>query len=460
MPAQFSLPPDTRAVGTGNPPLDMDGVVDALTAAGVPNNVLNAAYAGGADPTGVANSAPAFQAAINALPAGGGAIYVPPGTYTLATALTPVSGMRLYGSSYQAATLQSSVSSLFTMDIGSQLDVVEIDHLSLIVTGAFPIFSKMWITRSSVHHCYLQAHNAGAAIWYSNSGTGYMAECRFYENREQVWGATRTVPAWYLNASNTGTLFQVNDNHWRDNVCFDNDHDAAQYWYQIVYSGAFAGVTNNANVFTDIVWEFPCGGMVWLDSCTYTTLERLTNEDLAALTVGSPLIKVTKNANGGASQNTTIRDYSRRGGSAAITDIQLASTCIGTEIDSPVAQGGSVLTIDLGSATFTTLTAMPPAANVSYLNTGTYQAVLSGGLQVKEGSNAKQGTAVLVAGSSVVANTSVTASSRIFLTSNADGGTPGWLRVSARTAGTSFTITSSSATDTSTVAWEIFEPSP
>ena len=80
------------------------------------------------------------------------------------------------------------------------------------------------------------------------------------------------------------------------------------------------------------------------------------------------------------------------------------------------------------------------------------------GLRVKEGSNAKQGTAVLVAGTSVVANTSVTASSRILLTSNVDGGTPGFLRVSARSAGVSFTITSSSGTDTSTVAYQIFEP--
>jgi hypothetical protein len=47
---------------------------------------------------------------------------------------------------------------------------------------------------------------------------------------------------------------------------------------------------------------------------------------------------------------------------------------------------------------------------------------------------------------------------RILVTSNADGGTPGFLRVSARTAGTSFTVTSSSGTDTSTFAYEIFEP--
>ncbi|OHD21349.1 MAG: hypothetical protein A2Y38_16575 [Spirochaetes bacterium GWB1_59_5] len=80
------------------------------------------------------------------------------------------------------------------------------------------------------------------------------------------------------------------------------------------------------------------------------------------------------------------------------------------------------------------------------------------GHRVKEGSNAKQGTATLSGGSVVVSNTSVTANSRIFLTGQVDGGTPGWLRVSARTAGASFTITSSSGTDASTVAYEIFEP--
>lgn len=82
------------------------------------------------------------------------------------------------------------------------------------------------------------------------------------------------------------------------------------------------------------------------------------------------------------------------------------------------------------------------------------------GLQVKEGTNAKQGTAVLVGGTVVVSNTAVTANSRIFLTAQNTGGTPGALRVSARTAGTSFTITSTSATDTSTVAYQIFEPAP
>lgn len=80
------------------------------------------------------------------------------------------------------------------------------------------------------------------------------------------------------------------------------------------------------------------------------------------------------------------------------------------------------------------------------------------GYRTKEGSNAKQGTATLAAGTNTVANTSVTATSRIFLMSQADGGTPGFIRVSTRVVGTSFTITSSSNTDTSVIAYEIFEP--
>lgn len=82
------------------------------------------------------------------------------------------------------------------------------------------------------------------------------------------------------------------------------------------------------------------------------------------------------------------------------------------------------------------------------------------GIQVKEGVTptiAKQGTAVLAGGTATVSNSGITAVSRIFLTVDTVGGTPGWLRVSAKNVGTSFVITSSSGTDTSTVAWFISE---
>jgi hypothetical protein len=94
----------------------------------------------------------------------------------------------------------------------------------------------------------------------------------------------------------------------------------------------------------------------------------------------------------------------------------------------------------------------------SYFGGDVHIGVAGKGLRVKEGSNAKMGVATLVAGVATVANTSVTATSRIFLTGQSGGGTPGALRVSARVNGTSFTITSSSGADTSVVAWQIFEP--
>jgi hypothetical protein len=83
------------------------------------------------------------------------------------------------------------------------------------------------------------------------------------------------------------------------------------------------------------------------------------------------------------------------------------------------------------------------------------------GFRIKEGSNARMGTATLVLGVSVVSNTSVTANSRIFLSVESLGTVtvPTVVAVTARTAGTSFTITSSNLTDTSVVAWFIMEPS-
>lgn len=135
-----------------------------------------------------------------------------------------------------------------------------------------------------------------------------------------------------------------------------------------------------------------------------------------------------------------------------------ANVAAGDAFDRLRILGSGQITIGPGNAA-RDVTVGRTAANTFGLTTTDLDIVTAGrGLKVAEGSNAKQGTAVLGAGGTVVvANTSVTATSRIFLTSQVDGGTPGFLRVSARSAGTSFTITSSNAADTSTVAYEIFE---
>ncbi len=81
------------------------------------------------------------------------------------------------------------------------------------------------------------------------------------------------------------------------------------------------------------------------------------------------------------------------------------------------------------------------------------------GFGLKEGgAGPRMGTVGLVAGTATVNTTSVTAGSRIFVSAISAGGTPGHLYAAGIVAGTSFTITSSSASDTRTVAWIIFEP--
>lgn len=66
------------------------------------------------------------------------------------------------------------------------------------------------------------------------------------------------------------------------------------------------------------------------------------------------------------------------------------------------------------------------------------------------------GTAVLVAGTATVSFPAISSTtSLVFVTSNIDGGTPGFLRVNNIVDATSFDIVSSSATDTSTVAWMV-----
>lgn len=77
---------------------------------------------------------------------------------------------------------------------------------------------------------------------------------------------------------------------------------------------------------------------------------------------------------------------------------------------------------------------------------------------VATGAAAVAGRATLVAGTVTVNTTAVTANSIVLLTAQTTGAAPGTLRVSARTAGTSFTITSTSGTDTSVVGWAIVEP--
>lgn len=81
----------------------------------------------------------------------------------------------------------------------------------------------------------------------------------------------------------------------------------------------------------------------------------------------------------------------------------------------------------------------------------------AGTVNVLGGLVLKTGTATLVAGTVTVADTSITANSVIRLTSKTAGGTVGAPFVSARSAGASFTITSTNTADSSVIQYEILQ---
>lgn len=152
--------------------------------------------------------------------------------------------------------------------------------------------------------------------------------------------------------------------------------------------------------------------------------------------------------------------------SVALIDLQAAEaftdTANGTYIRFATTPNGSVTRATRGYINNTgnfilgaSLT--DDATNLLQVQGGISVATAGKGISIKSGANARIGTSVLVGGTVTVANTSVTANSRIFVTSQVDGGTPGFLRVKNISAATSFDIVSSNGADTSTVAWYIIE---
>jgi hypothetical protein len=93
---------------------------------------------------------------------------------------------------------------------------------------------------------------------------------------------------------------------------------------------------------------------------------------------------------------------------------------------------------------------------------GNGDTAMTGGLTVHANgtkmARIRHGRATLVAGSVAVSDAYVTTSTRILLGVYAPGGTVGHLHTGTRSAGVSFTITSSSGTDTSVVDWVAIEP--
>lgn len=156
-----------------------------------------------------------------------------------------------------------------------------------------------------------------------------------------------------------------------------------------------------------------------------------TNSPLVVQSQGSGLLALRSPTNG----TNAIRIQS----SSGTNNVLVADTT-----NTRVAIGGTTPTATLDVRGATTI-----AGNLT-LNTAGNK------LNITTGTNASAGTGTLTGGTVTISTTAVTSSSLIFLTDTASSVTNvGSLTVSSKSAGTSFTVTSTLALDTSTFNWFI-----
>ena len=474
----YTLPSDAHAIGDAGHTSDHNNIVDVVIGAGGVFNVLNTAYAGGADRTGAADSTAAFNAALTAAAAaspGGAVVRVPYGTYMISNLLID-SYVTLQGDGPATVLQGKSGSSGYMIALKTPATTKQITVRNLTLKpntgslGGIQIDNTGYGTASDPLHTLDQILilNAGGDAYHFGANARGMEILNCMQYTAGGYG-------FYIDVGAT-------DNNFTD--CFSGpsvNHGFYVLGWNNMFSGCkafFAGYTAgvpgttgcgfeiganasnntfaNCSAQSNALHGFDLQGAV---HCTIAGCEADSNSTGGA--IGGAGVNMN-----GATYCTVTGVTGANTSGTQVYGLQIAGTQTDTWVTFSTVTGtggnfnyvsgsGTTLMIqslvDFGNVTSVRVNGLTSFNNIDIASAGA-------GLQVKEGSNCKQGTAPLSAGSVVVSNTSVTANSRIFLTSNADGGTPGWLRVSARTAGTSFTITSSSGTDTSTVAYQIFEP--
>lgn len=170
---------------------------------------------------------------------------------------------------------------------------------------------------------------------------------------------------------------------------------------------------------------------------------------------GVTVMQITPNA---TTPVTTLRGTLAQVGATSAT--VLASGIVANDtFDRWRMDAAGTWTIGPGNAT-RDVTVRRSAAGVLATDGDFALATVGGRLMIKEGANATSGAVTLAAGTATISSTKITATSRIQLTVQSLGTVtaPKPVAITARTPGTSATVTSADATDTSVVAWVIVEP--
>lgn len=310
---------------------------------------------------------------------------------------------------------------------------------------------------------YLTANSAGAPTWSS-----------FFSSGNPTIGVGAANLSWYTAGASWRGIDIQNANGENISIVTRASNNQAVYGYNWYQNSSGTLVYTTTNAASRMIYDAPTQSWSFASAPsgtagttpTFTTYATIGTTTLTAPSFTSTVATGTAPLTVSSTTVVPNLNVSQLLGSTWVSPGAIGSTTANT---------GAFTTLTAQSLNTTGSTAPAngvylPAANSIGISTGSTEGIridssgnllvqrVGSGLRIKEGTNAKMGVATLVAGTVTVSNTSVTANSRIFLTTQSVGGTAGFLVVSARTAGTSFTILSSSNTDTSVVAWMIVEP--
>lgn len=403
----------------------------------------------GAAGNGTTDDTTAFQNALNAInTAGGGTLFVPAGTYKLSAALSGYSNVSMIGVNPAVSVLNqtsTTVNGVTYNTTSGNLNYISISGLTIQGPGSGSGVGLLVEAASGASQVTSAALSELVITGFGSHGLELVTGSGCSLNNVNVTSVGGHC--YYLNGGTSNSL----------TACYAGGNTSTQIGY-LLSAASYCTLTGCKVFGTGAGYQISGGSCCAVVSCGADTISAQAGQNGDGFEV-----------NGGTGHNL-INCFSNINKAVAfyVTGSAAAVSMVGVQEVNPSAATNSIK-VDVGSTatvvnnTVVTTTSLAAGTtgvlnNVSFLSTGTVDISVAGhGLQVAEGTNAKQGTATLTAGTVTVSNASVTATSRIFLTTQTPGGTVGSPYVSARTAGTSFTITSTSATDTSTVAYEIFE---
>jgi len=392
----------------------------------------------GAAGDGSTDDTAAIQAAINAVPTTGGTVFFPTGEYKTTYAIILKSNLNIKGSGSVATQITTLGAGFSWSTIITNVHITDLfvygvgGHLFAPAEGGLHL--------STIERCGLAIDHPNYSIWYQNAAVAVYLEV-VVEKCDLWQPPTATVPAWYLRDS-SGNL---NGNVWRD--CRINGQNASIAPFFYIEN---ANDQNYAydNTFINTTCEQNRGGVLHIYSASNLIIQNMAIWDASVYT--NDVIRIDRSpvTGGKLSRGATIIGYGRRGGTLSAGKY---------DINAPVTGSTDVTLLGCNHSSTPLTLNISALANMNAIVSSSPIAAL--GFKIKEGlGHSRMGVATLAAGTKVVSTTAVTSTSRIILTSQIDGGTVGFLRISARVVGTSFTIRSSSASDTSTVAWVIMEP--